>query len=146
MGPNGDMGGLLHVMIPGDPVGVREGLRAVFAADLLRDIAECDRGTAEIVMAEVLNNIVEHAYAGLPGVIELKLQRRAAELICQVEDAGRPMPGARLPEGGLADFSTPDNLPEGGFGWHLIRSLARGLSYRRIAGRNVLRFRLDATQ
>ena len=34
------------------------------------------------------------------------------------------------------------DLPEGGFGWGLIRALSSGLSYRRMSERNRLAFRI----
>ena len=39
-----------------------------------------------------------------------------------------------------------DDLPEGGFGWHLIRSLARDLAYVRRQDLNTFSFRVDASQ
>ena len=39
-----------------------------------------------------------------------------------------------------------EDLPEGGFGWHVIRTLSKDLHYRRENGRNQLSFRLDTTQ
>ena len=41
----------------------------------LRSLSPDDRGTAEIVLAEVLNNIAEHAYARFPGQIRLSLSQ-----------------------------------------------------------------------
>jgi serine/threonine-protein kinase RsbW len=49
------------------------------------------------------------------------------------------MPGGKLPEGGLPEVAPPD-FPEGGFGWHLIRSLTADLTYARRAGQNRLSF------
>ena len=51
---------------------------------------------------------------------------------------GRP-PAGRLPDG--ADCALVD-LPEGGFGWHLIRTLTRDLAYVRSGGCNRLSFLL----
>jgi len=63
-------------------------------------------------------------------------------LDCRVLDDGRPMPEGRLPCG-REDWPTArDQLPEGGFGWFLIRTLAMDLCYNRIEGRNRLAFRL----
>ncbi|HEX9858159.1 MAG TPA: ATP-binding protein, partial [Paracoccaceae bacterium] len=112
---------------------------------LLRALPAAERGTAELVLAEVLNNIVEHAYASASGDIELTLHLHQSELVCRIEDRGLPMPGERLPVGDLRRIDG-DDLPEGGFGWHLIRTLSRELNYRRINGRNQLSFRLDAGQ
>ncbi|MDP3960594.1 MAG: ATP-binding protein [Pseudorhodobacter sp.] len=138
--------GRTRIVIPAEPEAVREGLRALFDTLLLRALPEAERGTAEIVLAEALNNIVEHAYARDSGKIELTLQLHQSELVCLIEDQGLAMPRHALPTGELPEITGPDALPEGGFGWHLIRSLSRDLHYRRIGGRNQLSFRLDAGQ
>ncbi|WP_253948995.1 ATP-binding protein [Mangrovicoccus sp. HB161399] len=107
-------------------------------------LAEPEIGTAEIVLAELLNNIVEHAYdPGAEGGIELECERRKTRLVCTISDGGGPMPGDRLPEKGLAatDVARQD-LPEGGFGWFLIRELVEELSYARQDGKNIVRFGL----
>lgn len=135
-----------HVTIPGDPMAVREGLKALFDTIVLRSLPEDGRGTAEIVLAEALNNIVEHAYARHPGDIEITLHLRPNELICRITDTGLPMPNDQLPEGKPASVNPADDLPEGGFGWFLIRSLSHDLLYRREEGRNLLSFRLETGQ
>lgn len=137
--------GEARLVISSDPVAVREALRALFDTLLLRALPEAERGTAEVVLAEALNNIVEHAYASQSGEIELTLHLHKSELVCRIEDHGTPMPGDRLPAGNLRTVKG-DDLPEGGFGWHLIRSLSRDLRYQRVGGRNQLSFRLDAGQ
>jgi serine/threonine-protein kinase RsbW len=53
------------------------------------------------------------------------------------------MPDGRPPIGSYAGPAVIlDDQPEGGFGWFLIRSLARELEYRRTDGENVLTFRI----
>ena len=139
-------GGVARIVIPSDPVAVRDALHALFDTLLLRSLPDAERGTAEIVLAEALNNIVEHAYAMNQGEIELTLHLSQSELACRITDSGAPMPSDQLPEGLLTPLSPPDDLPEGGFGWFLIRTLARDLHYRRIDGQNQLSFRLNAGQ
>jgi serine/threonine-protein kinase RsbW len=56
------------------------------------------------------------------------------------------MPKDGLPEGRLVTLAETATLPEGGFGWFLIRTLSRDLDYRREGGRNLLSFRLDTHQ
>ncbi|WP_126978958.1 ATP-binding protein [Frigidibacter oleivorans] len=101
-----------------------------------------DRGAVEIVLAEALNNVVEHAYAGNDGRIALRLTVAPREVRIRIGDSGRPMPGLVLPRGlcphRLLHGDVCD-LPEGGFGWLLIRELASGLRYRQQDGRNLLR-------
>lgn len=134
------------LVIPGNALAVRNGLRALLDSLLLRGLQPEERGTAEIVLAEALNNIVEHAYAGRDGEIEISLQVSQNALVCRISDNGRPMPDNALPAGTLANHSDSDDLPEGGFGWHLIRTLSKELDYRRENGRNHLCFRLDTKQ
>ena len=135
-----------QVTIPADPLAVREGLRVLFDTALLRSLADDDRGTAEIVLAEALNNIVEHAYARHSGDIEITLLLHQNALICRIIDAGLPMPNELLPAGHLAAFELTDDLPEGGFGWFLIRSLTENLAYKRSDARNYLSFQLKLEQ
>ena len=122
---------------------VRDGLDRLLAEPLLADLSEDGRGTLWTVLAEVLNNIVEHAYAGTEGDIRLRLWRRDGALSFEVLDCGAPMPGLRLPDGKLAELGDFDDLPEGGFGWFLIRSMTNGLVYDRIGGENRLRFCME---
>ncbi|MES2432243.1 MAG: ATP-binding protein [Pseudomonadota bacterium] len=141
-----DFSSSTRLTIPGRQSAVRDGLRALLDTLLLQSLPADGRGTAEIVLAEALNNIVEHAYAHHDGEIEISLQLRQNELLCRISDTGLPMPGGQLPAGVLAPLGDFADLPEGGFGWHLIRSLSKDLRYRREGGRNLLSFRLDTQQ
>jgi serine/threonine-protein kinase RsbW len=131
------------ITISPDPIGVRQGLKALFESLLLRQLDDANRGKAEIVLAEALNNIVEHAYADGGGEIELTIRLNRQGLNCRIVDHGAPMPDGALPIGRLA---APEDLPEGGFGWHLIRTLAEDLRYARVAGQNQLTFLLSTEQ
>jgi serine/threonine-protein kinase RsbW len=135
-----------HLTIPARKSAVREGLQSLFDTILLQSLPAHERGTAEIVLAEALNNIVEHAYSCYEGEIEISLQLRKDELVCKISDTGLPMPDGQLPSGKLPKLGQLDSLPEGGFGWHLIRSLSKDLDYHREDGRNFLTFRLDMRQ
>lgn len=136
---------ILHVTIRAEAMAVRDALRQLFAAAPLCDLSVDGQGTVEIVLAEALNNIVEHAYAHGDGRIDLRLHHRTPDLWCEITDAGLPMPNGTLPAGILLGFSPGEDLPEGGFGWFLIRTLAQDLAYCRSQGKNLLRFRLQVT-
>jgi serine/threonine-protein kinase RsbW len=97
------------------------------------------RETAELVLAEVLNNVAEHAYGGRRGQVWLRLRLSERGIVCRVADRGTGMPHGRLPDP-AAQGPDPADLPQGGFGWPLIRMLTRGLRYRRVAGCNVVVF------
>ncbi|HBG98902.1 MAG TPA: ATP-binding protein [Rhodobacteraceae bacterium] len=93
-----------------------------------------DPDTVELLLAELLNNVVRHACRGRPGhSIEIALRERPDGLLVLIRDDGVPMPGGAPPPGRVHD---PDDLPEGGFGWGLIRMLARDIRYARRRGRN----------
>lgn len=105
-------------------------------------IGEEDAGTVELVLGEVLNNVVEHAYGGgSRGRIRLACRMSVRGLDVSVCDAGRPLPGLSLPPGQPPDLDCPrEDLPEGGFGWFLVRHLTTGLRYARRCDCNLLRF------
>ena len=90
-------------------------------------------GSIELALAEAINNIVEHAYAGQPiGTIELGCSLCPTHLAISLRDAGKAIPGGVLPDGKEQDVNVPiPDLPEGGFGWFLIRQLTTSLAYRR---------------
>lgn len=102
-------------------------------------------GPLEIVMGEVLNNIVAHACNGRPGRIGLRVAVAGPCFHCRVTDDGSAMPAGTLPAGGWPRLDVPRaQLPEGGFGWSIIRGLVHDLRYRRHRGHNVLEFRVAA--
>ncbi len=145
----GDTGGrvvIAHLSFPATFPSVRAALGALMAGPVLATVPEDARGTAEIVLAEAMNNIVEHAYVGVSGEITLTLWQAGGEVGCRITDRGLSMPDDTLPEGSLAMADTPADLPEGGFGWFLIRSLSRDLRYARYGTLNELTFVLDAEQ
>jgi serine/threonine-protein kinase RsbW len=140
-----DSAPLARIVFPGTPYAVREALAALISGPILASVPDDERGTAELVLAEALNNIVEHAYAQGPGDIEVTIRRVQGDLDCRIVDQGLPIPGNEPPKGQLP-VRDPDDLPEGGFGWFLIRTLSRDLRYARVGCRNELTFRLDAGQ
>jgi serine/threonine-protein kinase RsbW len=102
-------------------------------------------GNVEIALAEAINNIVEHAYDGAAsGKICLTVKQDSARLSICICDQGKPMPGHALPNGSPQNLSGPIcELPEGGFGWHLIRQLTSRASYAHRDRRNILALEID---
>jgi serine/threonine-protein kinase RsbW len=133
----------IRVSLDSSPLAVRRALDQLLTDAALSDLTEERRGTLWTVLAEVLNNIVEHAYACDRGAIRLNLWQQGPVLAVEVVDRGAPMPGLCLPEGHLAEIGSFDDLPEGGFGWFLIRSMTSNLEYNRVGAENRLRFCLD---
>jgi serine/threonine-protein kinase RsbW len=133
---------LADMTIAADFLSVRHGLQHLFNQDPLIGLSEECRDHSEIVLAEVLNNIVEHAYAGAAGQIQISVTCQLGFLDICIKDCGRPMPNLKLPLGELRPMYDGQDPPEGGFGWHLIRSLTQDLQYQRVQDQNILQFRL----
>ena len=124
---------------------VRDALAQVMQAlsPLRLDVEEC--GTVELVLAEAMNNILEHAYPQHEalGPIHLSCNHDANGLHVRIRDAGRPMPNGTTPIGTAVNLDVDfDDLPEGGFGWFLIKDLAKDIEYHRADDENHLSFRL----
>lgn len=106
------------------------------------NLAAEDISSVEVVLGEVLNNIVEHAYGeGHEGRIAISVARELQMLRFHVIDEGGALPKGILPEGRLPKIEgSLEAMPEGGFGWYLVRNLAQDLAYSRNKGRNELAF------
>ena len=104
-----------------------------------------DRGAVEIVLAEVLNNIVEHAYGRSgKGPIAIGCHAKDGRLDISITDKGQSMPRNCLTP--LQKPQTDDLPPENGFGWTLIHALTDEVIYRRSEDRNHLELRLPLHQ
>ena len=136
----------LSMLIASEPEAVRAALQKVMLHLVPARLTDDLLGSLELILAEVLNNIVEHAYAGGGGEIALALGMDHVALWCEIADRGAAFPGGSLPAGAPAAVDVAvDDLPEGGFGWFLIRTLARDIGYRRDGNTNRLRFSLALT-
>ncbi len=133
------------VSLTADQHAVRDALAELTEALGAAGLPDAAIGTAELVLAEVLNNVVEHALSGLSqGRIEVTLRIGDGTTIAKVWDDGHPMPGHALPTGDCPDTQADINeLPEGGFGWFLIQSLAQDIRYTRQPDGNLLTFTLS---
>ncbi len=134
----------LHLVFLAHPASIRDNLDHLLGSRPLSELSEDSRGSAELVLAEVLNNVAEHAYGEGLGPVAVTLARGPAGIACLIVDQGAAMPAGTLPEGKLPETSdlALEDLPEGGFGWHLIRTLTRDLAYLRTGGCNRLSFTL----
>ena len=99
----------------------------------------------KIALAEAINNVVEHAYAGVTAAqvnVRCRLHQDWLEIL--IFDTGTPLPGFRVPDGTPAELGTTiEDLPEGGFGWFLIHTLTSAIRYERSEGCNRLSLRFD---
>lgn len=137
---------MLNRAIEATPVAVRALLLEVarrftpiLAPEVMADL--------ELALAEVLNNVVEHAYEGAGrGLIHVSIVRSDTGLSCAVADDGRLLPAeclaSRQSPGADRVGDPVMGLPEGGFGWFLIQGLCQDVCYYRENGRNFLVFLL----
>lgn len=121
-----------------DPLAVRAVLMRFERGAVLGAVSADHRDCVLLVLAEVLNNVAEHAYGGAVGPVAVSLRRGGGGIVAQVLDRGCDAPVIA----GLCP--APVDLPEGGFGFGLIRALATGVEQRRRMGCNVLRFCVHA--
>ncbi len=125
-------------------LGVRKALIQLREALFALNLPEDDASRAEIVLAEALNNVAEHAYdRAVPGDVRVGLSLSPGLIGIVIRDTGRPVPAHLLQGGCMPALDCGlDDLPEGGFGWPLIRTLTESLVYRRTSGTNELRMDL----
>jgi serine/threonine-protein kinase RsbW len=105
-----------------------------------------EAGTIELVLAEALNNVVEHGYppSSEGGAIDISCSHKRDGLHFEICDQGLPMPSGETPIGSKVDLNVPmQDMPEGGFGWFLIKDLAKDIDYARQGNSNHLRLRLN---
>ncbi len=137
------------VSFSSDALAVRDALANLLQHLACLDLNADDTATFELVAAEVLNNIVEHAYAGrADGVIRIWFNQKPDGLHLRFGDEGLEMSGGSFPGSKAADPGVEFyDLPEGGFGWFMIQVLTKDLTYRRKGRRNLLtlRFPLGAS-
>lgn len=96
-------------------------------------------GDITLVLAEALNNVIEHAYGDdRKGDIAVKATLRARTLSMQIVDGGRPFHGP--PEEVTLQTETYDvaDMPDGGYGWFLIKSLTEDIHFSHSGGKNRL--------
>jgi len=137
----------INAQFEAEPAQITSGLSNLIS-DLRSVITDKDAlGTIEIVLAEALNNITEHAYSDRGyGDIKAKLAVKPNHLCVDIVDHGKPMPDLQLPLKKAANLNVETvDLPEGGFGWFMIHELTQDLSYAREANQNRLSFRIPLT-
>ncbi len=119
---------------------MREALGLLRAGLVLRGVGNDTCSDAEIAMAEALNNVAEHAYAGRdPGPVEIAVKVDDGGVEFVLSDWGKSMHKSQLPKGKLPDLDVArDVMPEGGFGWFMLYNLTESLSYSRNEDENRL--------
>lgn len=109
---------------------------------LRQDAPDLSCDAVQIVLAEALNNVIEHGYGTTRlGAVVVGLQRAGGQIQIDIFDWGLPHPIAAH---GAENPPEPTDFAEGGYGVFLIRSLANRVRYRRESGRNHLRVSIAA--
>lgn len=143
--PELSSGALVDETFPADFRWVRRWLQRTSDRLIEAGVSSDDVHSVEIVLAEAMNNVVEHAYPnGQTGDMRLLIRKRNNALMVEISDRGSPMPQGRAPLGNhpMTEFNKHDAMPEGGYGWFIIREIVRDLVYDRRDDQNILLFRL----
>ncbi|MFS4581856.1 ATP-binding protein [Phaeobacter sp. C3_T13_0] len=111
----------------------RTGVQDVVARLRTMGIHDSRVDEVQIALTEAVNNVVEHAYAGMDiGDVRIRCNLHPGQLWISIGDGGAPFENNELPAGTAHDLTVEiDQLPEGGFGWLLIRELASDVQYER---------------
>lgn len=120
---------------------IRSAARALCDAGLSRSLTE----NVELAVTEAVNNVIEHGYGGRSGgIILIEYEMIADTLKLTILDQSQGMADTHLPSGRLPDLMVEkSDLPEGGYGWFIIRSLTRRQHYSRHEGWNRLSLTFD---
>lgn len=135
----------LDLSFPATQARASDGIATLSARLAAHGLPESKADDVKIALAEAINNVVEHAYAGIaPAEVQIDCCLCKDKLEIRITDTGSPMPDMRLPGGAPAPVDTRlQDLPEGGFGWHLIRQLASDIRYERRDDGNLLWLQFD---
>lgn len=88
---------------------------------------ESDACAVEMAVDEACSNIIEHAYRGQPGEIEIGCESGGGLLTLVIRDRGRPFDPASVP---VPDLTCPlEDRPIGGLGVYLMRQLMDEVTY-----------------
>ncbi|HXV20181.1 MAG TPA: ATP-binding protein [Desulfuromonadales bacterium] len=117
-----------------------EPLRVFVEGHALRaGLDEAQARRLELALEEAVVNIIDHAYGGRGGELELCCNPMPRGLEIRLVDEGPPFNPLEAPP--VAPLTDIASQRIGGMGIHLFRSLADGLRYRREGERNVLTLR-----
>jgi len=127
-------------------LGTRQAMKALLHGLNPWQLSATDQGKIQVALVEVLNNIVKHAYRNQgSGIIEITCQPFPAHLGFEIADSGIPLPAHCLTNDHMSAVDIQASLPEGGFGWFLIRQLSYDITHERHKGKNhlYLKIRLE---
>ncbi|MEX0350906.1 MAG: ATP-binding protein [Paracoccaceae bacterium] len=133
----------LRLSVIATPLAARQAVSDICNHVAKPGVAPARMEDIRIALTEALNNIVEHAYSPrAPGRIRVSIYAASKVVEIGLSDFGTPLPLRNLSARTLPP-PDPQDLPEGGFGWHLIRTLADQIAYERREGCNHLSLRFN---
>lgn len=135
----------IHFTVKSGVYAAREASEKLIDSLAALDLDVEETGTVELVMSEALNNIVEHGYPDpdTVGPISIHCEHGNKGLKIRLIDKGLPMPDGKTPIGLAADTDVElTDMPEGGFGWFIIKHLAKDVVYSRVDEANRLELRI----
>lgn len=99
-------------------------------------LGEARLAALELVVEEAVVNVITHAYPDRPGTVDVACRTDGEEFVVEIADSGLPFDPTTAAG---PDTTLPlEERDIGGFGILLIRRSCDALSWRRIAGRNIL--------
>lgn len=137
---------LLRICVQSGSMASRQILQELTAGLAVLDLDQDEITNIELVIAEVVNNIVEHAYPETTskGPIRLHCVKRDNGLWVTVLDEGIEMPEGKAPAGEPHNLNVDMmDMPEGGFGWSMIHDLTKDVEYKRVGWENRLSMRFE---
>lgn len=93
----------------------------------------------QIVIAEALNNVIEHGFPfERSGHVSIDIDVKNNVIVAKICDNGKEFTPPETKETPLQGEVDLEDLPEGGFGWLLIREITTSFTFRRVAHENRL--------
>lgn len=93
----------------------------------------------ETCVVEAINNVIRHSYGNNTGCqVEVSIYLFLDRIRFQICDRGKPMPPETLRSEFKYDPENIEDLPEGGMGLHVIKSVMDEVEYESKGGKNVL--------
>lgn len=93
----------------------------------------------QIVLGEVMNNIIEHGFKNEgTGLIEIEIFITGDGITVRLCDDGVEFTPPEASQSPLQDKDNLDDLPEGGFGWFLIKEITSSIELKRRENKNHL--------
>lgn len=137
---------IVRICVQSGDLAARQILSELIDGLEMLDLDQEELATIELVLAEVINNVVEHAYPDRAkgGPIRVHCAQRDDGLQVTVFDEGIEMPEGKAPAGKRHDLNVDMmDLPEGGFGWFMIHDLTKDIEYKRVGWENRLSMRFE---